>query len=262
MSGMLRASTFWGIEDKPGIAIERIRTYCPPEGYWLAFSGGKDSQVVKALADEAGVKYDSHFNLTTVDPPEVIRYVREHHPDVSLDRPAESMWKLIVRKKMPPTRQVRYCCEALKERGGMGRVVMTGIRWQESSMRSKRKIVESCFKHPGKVYVNPIIDWTADDIWQFIRERELPYCSLYDEGYDRIGCIMCPMVRKGRKRDVERFPKHYRAYMRTFGKMLEARKESGLTTIWQTSEEVMNWWMSESKGLSDTRQLTMFSMFE
>lgn len=259
---MLYEHTLLGFRDKVAIAHDRVRAYCPPEGYWLAFSGGKDSQVVKAVAGEAGVKYDAHFNLTTVDPPEVIRYVREYHPGVSIERPKKSMWRLIVDHHCPPTRRMRYCCEALKERGGIGRVVMTGIRWEESSMRKKRKMVESCFKHPGKVYVNPIIDWTSDDVWQFIRERDLPYCSLYDEGYERIGCILCPMARKGRKRDVERFPKYYNAYLRAFGKMLDHRSEHELRTIWQTPEEVMEWWLSESKGVMDTRQLTMFSMFE
>lgn len=57
-------------------AIERIKTFEPPEGYFLAFSGGKDSVVIKALADMAGVKYDAHYNITSVDPPELVRFVK------------------------------------------------------------------------------------------------------------------------------------------------------------------------------------------
>lgn len=258
---MLREQTLLGIVDKVQIALDRIRQFCPPEGYWLAFSGGKDSIVIKRLADMAGVLYDAHFSLTTVDPVEVLRYVREHHIDVSMERPEMSMWKLIIKKGMPPTRRVRYCCEYLKERGGRGRVLLTGIRGEESHARRKRKMVEFCYKHSDKRYVHPIIDWTEGDVWEFIRQQELPYCSLYDEGFKRIGCVLCPLHR-GRKTDIERFPGFYKAYLRTFDKMLDERKRKGLNTVkWTDSQAVMGWWLSESKVRYDSRQ-QLFSMFE
>ena len=126
-------------------SIDRLKAFEPPEGYYLAFSGGKDSVVVKALMDMAGVKYDAHYRITSVDPPELVRFIKEKHPDVSRDYPrykdgtVATMWNLIPKKLMPPTRLVRYCCEVLKESGGDGRMTVTGVRWDESDNRKKNQ---------------------------------------------------------------------------------------------------------------------------
>lgn len=130
---------------KVEVAIERLKTFEPPEGYYLAFSGGKDSITIKALADMAGVKYDAHYNVTSVDPPELVQFIKKHHPDVAFEYPrykdgkVVTMWNLIPQKKMPPTRVVRYCCEKLKEGGGEGRFVVTGVRWAESAKRKNNR---------------------------------------------------------------------------------------------------------------------------
>lgn len=121
--------------DKVQTSIARLRAFEPEEGYYLAFSGGKDSVVIKALADMAGVKYDAHYNATTVDPPELVRFIKQEHPDVSFERPEKTMRQLIISKKAPPTRLQRYCCQKLKETHGVGRVTMTGVRWAESKGR-------------------------------------------------------------------------------------------------------------------------------
>lgn len=131
-------------KDKVQVAIERLKSFEPPEGYYLAFSGGKDSVVIKALADMAGVKYDAHYSLTSVDPPELVHFVKEFH-DVQIDAPKDkdgnrvTMWNMIPKHKMPPTRGVRYCCKDLKEVGGQGRMVITGVRWAESSNRKNNQ---------------------------------------------------------------------------------------------------------------------------
>ena len=139
---MLGQLNFEG-KDKIEVAIERIKMFEPKEGYYLAFSGGKDSIVVKELMNMAGVKYDAHYNNTTVDPPELIYYIRKYHKDVKIEHPEITMWKLIPKKLMPPTRIVRYCCAVLKEGGGIGRFVVTGVRWAESSRRkNSRQVIE------------------------------------------------------------------------------------------------------------------------
>ena len=99
-------------KDKVQVAIDRLKTFEPPEGYYLAFSGGKDSVVIKALADMACVKYDAHYNLTSVDPPELVQFIKTFD-DVVIERPKDkeghqvTMWRLIVKKKMPPTRKLK-----------------------------------------------------------------------------------------------------------------------------------------------------------
>jgi phosphoadenosine phosphosulfate reductase len=79
--------TLFGDIDKVQVAIDRIKQFEPPEGYYMAFSGGKDSETVYRLTEMAGVKFDAHFNLTSVDPPEVVRFVREFYPDVQRHPP-------------------------------------------------------------------------------------------------------------------------------------------------------------------------------
>lgn len=131
--------------DKVDKAIDRFRAYEPPEGYYLCFSGGKDSVVIKALADMAGVKYDAHYNVTGIDPPELVQFIRQVHSDVVFDIPHYkdgkriTMWNLIPKKKMPPTQIARYCCQHLKESGGQGRFVVTGVRWAESTKRKNNR---------------------------------------------------------------------------------------------------------------------------
>jgi phosphoadenosine phosphosulfate reductase len=239
-----------------------MQNFCPDEGYWLAFSGGKDSLVLKTLADMAEVKYDAHFNLTTVDPPEVLRYTIDHHADVVFEKPETTMWKLILKKRLPPTRRVRYCCEIFKEVGGRERVVLTGIRWAESVKRRERKMVETCYKHKSKTYVNPIIDWTHQEVWAFIYRHKLEYCDLYREGWHRIGCIGCPMAYwKTRIKEFRRWPKFRKAYIRTFEKLIASRLEAGLKTGWEIGEDVMKWWL-EIDDDEENGQLELFSMFE
>ena len=123
-------------------SLERLKAFEPEEGYYLAFSGGKDSVVCKALLDMAGCKYDATYRVTSVDPPELVRFIKNEHPDVKREVPRYSdtgkpitMWNLIPKKLMPPTRLVRYCCSSLKESGGDGRLTVTGVRWAESTNR-------------------------------------------------------------------------------------------------------------------------------
>lgn len=118
-------------------AIRYLQSFEPPdEPYYLCYSGGKDSDVIRMLASLAGVKHDIVNNHTTVDAPETVRYIRSI-PGIQINYPKLSMWQLIEKKKMPPTRLMRYCCEELKEHGGKGRVKITGVRWEESVNRAK-----------------------------------------------------------------------------------------------------------------------------
>ena len=234
-------------------AIARLREFEPPEGYWLAFSGGKDSCVLKWLADRAGAKYEAHYSITSCDPPEVVRFIREQHPDVSRDKPPVTMWAGIV-KWGYPTRCIRWCCRELKERGGVGRVVPTGVRWAESPRRKARHGVVSHWDKPRKTLVNPIVDWSDEDVWSCIRGEGIPYCSLYDEGWKRLGCVLCPQNRKVQEQLV-RWPKMARAWRLAFQRLWESAPTStmasvrALPTQWSSCEALWQAWLDRDSSL-------------
>lgn len=277
-------------------AIERIKVFensakrhGDGNGYYLAFSGGKDSVVTKALMDMAGVSYDAHYRVTSVDPPELVHFIKDKYPDVEFSYPKYpdgtriTMWNLIAKRMTPPLRISRYCCSDLKEDGGDGRFTVTGVRWAESVNRSKnhgevtlmdkkagkdladnpdfkqtrqggvvlvndnsdsRQVIDACVTR-YKTVLNPIIDWTDNEVWEFIRAENIPYCGLYDEGFHRLGCIGCPMGRRHqREQQFLRWPKYKRAYLRAFDKMLKVREEKNMP--WRggnTAMDVFNLWM-------------------
>jgi len=246
------------------VAVERIRYFEPKEGYYLAFSGGKDSVCIKALADMAGVKYDAHLAVTGIDPPELYKFVREHHPDVQWDKPGREHGGFFeaIMKFGFPTRRVRWCCRYMKESGGDGRRIMTGVRAAESTLRSKRKMVETSNKQGNRTwYLHAIFDWTDDDVWNFIKANEIPYCELYDEGLDRLGCIGCPMAREGRRGQFRRWPKYERAWRSAFRRLFGAFKARDHKLIkqwgWQDGDAMFEWWLSDDNGTKyDEEQCT------
>jgi phosphoadenosine phosphosulfate reductase len=158
-----------------------------------------------------------------------------------------------------PMMNKRFCCKILKENGGSGRLVITGVRAKESTRRSKRKMFEVCYNDNSKRFLHAIFDWSEDDVWRFLGDR--PHCSLYDEGFSRIGCIMCPMSRKqGMTKAAERWPKYYQAYLRAAEMFLKYREEKGLDCYgWKTAQEVIDWWISgEGQYKTDPNQTRLF----
>lgn len=259
--------------DMVEVAIERLKAFEPKEGYFLAFSGGKDSVTIKTLADMAGVKYDAHYRVTSVDPPEVVRFVKTF-PDVHFDFPVDSegrvitMWNLIPKKAMLPTRTVRYCCKALKEEAGEGRFVVTGVRKDESVRRaatrgglelgkkksSDRDLLDPDNPTPEMMYhcqtyyrkvLNPIVDWTTDEVWEFIKEYNVRYCCLYDQGYKRLGCIGCPMTTtKICLEEFRRYPKYKDNYLRAMQRLIDNNKANpNVNNMFDTPEEMFEWWV-------------------
>ena len=260
---MLIEQTLFGAEDKVADAIKLLREHEPPEGYYLCFSGGKDSVVLYDLAKRANVKFDAHHNITTVEPPELLKFIRKHYPEIKNERPPKSMFQLIVHYKIPPLQNARYCCRDLKERYGEGRVKLTGIRSEESSRRAKRHAVEK----GNTSFVHPIKEWTTADIWQYIRENNLPYCSLYDEGFPRIGCVLCPFQSpKNNERDLKRFPQFAHYYLQACrkswevnqGKFTIARKG----VVWTSGDDIFDWWLNKLRRIEiadDCNSVPLFS---
>lgn len=283
--------------EKERIAIERLRSFEPEtEPYYLCYSGGKDSDVIRILAQLAGVKHEIHHNLTSVDAPETIRYIKSI-PGVIIDIPHDkngnrvSMWSLIIKRGMPPTRLMRYCCSDLKEKGGKGRMKITGVRAAESVNRTRnagmikiigkpkkvqklaenigtdysipkaggivmnmdndesRRLVEQCYRTTSTM-LNPIIDWTDDDVWEFLRHYGCPSNPLYQCGHKRIGCIGCSMQNdKKRIEEFDVYPKYKNLYIRAFDKMLTAHPKKEYA--WKTGVDVFDWWTG-----FDSNQLT------
>ena len=269
--------------DMVEVAIERLKAFEPEEGYYLAFSGGKDSVTVKALADMAGVKYDAHYRVTSVDPPELVKFVKTFS-DVEFEFPVDdegrviTMWNLIPKRAMLPTQIVRYCCAALKESGGEGRFVITGVRKDESVRRAatrgglelgekksdKRDLLDpdnptpEMFYHCKTYYrkvLNPIIDWTTDEVWEFIKEYQVRYCCLYDEGYTRLGCIGCPMATTtARLNEFKRYPKYKENYMRAIKKLMENNRRKSIGDRFTSPEEMFDWWMTRGVAPNDKQE--------
>lgn len=267
----------------------------------ITYSGGKDSQVLVALAERSGIDFEVVNSHTTADAPETVYFIREQFRQMenrgincTIEKPRykgkpTSMWSLIPQKMMPPTRLVRYCCAVLKENTGRDRFIATGVRWAESTRRKnsrgvmelmhkdpakriilmgdndeKRQLFETC-NLKSKMTVNPIVDWTDDDVWDYIHSERLPINSLYCEGWKRVGCIGCPLAKRGggRQREFLRWPKYEELYVAAFDRMLEARKKRNLesegkkfaTDDWQSGRDVFRWWM-EDKNVAG--QLSMF----
>jgi phosphoadenosine phosphosulfate reductase len=241
------------------VAIDRIRAHCPPEGYWLAFSGGKDSTVVYALAQMAGVAYDVHYQVTGIDPPELVEHIRDHYPGVKFERHERSIWRWIETSGLP-TCINRWCCRALKEGGGAGRTVLTGVRWAESSRRRQRRMVEPCYRDDRRLFVHPIIDWSDTQVWQFIRSHHLPYCQLYDEGFRRLGCVMCPCSsRSDTARGARRWPKIAEAWRRAAYRAW-ARQTPGMQKF-ETAEDYWQWWLSRKSRVEFEAQKAQLALF-
>jgi phosphoadenosine phosphosulfate reductase len=253
----------------------------------ITYSGGKDSDVLLHLAQVSGIPFEAQHSLTTADAPETVYHVRDTFKrledngikctvdkHVKPDGTRTTMWNLIPKKLMPPTRLVRYCCEKLKEGGGKGRFIATGVRWDESVARKQnrgaleviagkkqnslilsndndedRRLFESC-QLKGQRVVNPIVDWKDADIWGYVRSENICLNPLYQCGFDRVGCIGCPMAAtKGRQFEFARYPKYKAMYIAAFGRMLEERKRRGkMQGTWNmetTAEDVFHWWMED-----------------
>lgn len=248
----------------------------------ITYSGGKDSDVLLHLARTSGIPFEVLHSLTTADAPETVRHVydtfrrlEEKGVKCTVDKHVQpdgsrvTMWNLIPRKLMPPTRVVRYCCAELKEGGGKGRFIATGVRWAESTARRKnrggwevlhsnrqkslilandneedRRLFETC-QMKGKRVVNPIIDWKDDDVLDYAAVEKIPMNPLYCEGFCRVGCVGCPMASKARAMEFTRYPRIKAAYIRAFDRMLEERRKRSLPSQWQSGVDVFHWWMED-----------------
>lgn len=258
--------------------------YDAENGFYLAFSGGKDSQALYHITQLAGVRFHGHMNLTSIDPPEVIRFVKKNYPEVELIKPKKSIFSLAVEKQILPTMHVRWCCAEYKETAGAGKVTLIGIRKAESARRAKRNEVEinnrkfsgtlegldeyrqelkakraryksqkngvnitnadqeqtlGCISGKESLLISPIIHWNEKDVWEFLNDViEVPHCSLYDEGWHRLGCIGCPMS-SAKQKQIEntRYPHVKRNWIKAI-KAIRGGQNSFQATFGGTSKRI------------------------
>lgn len=218
------------------------------------------------------------MNLTSVDPPEVIRFVRTEYPSVIMIKPKMSIYEM-AKKKGVPMRNARWCCQKYKEMAGAGKVTLIGIRHEESSRRKKREEVEisqrkysgdlagldeyrksvnitnasdertlGCIHGKETLLISPIIHWTMADVWEFLNKVvRVSHCCLYDEGFPRIGCLCCPLPNpQYRMRDIERYPHLKRNWLKTIQWLMDNGKIKN--TVFKSAEDYFNWWIS-GKGV-------------
>ena len=240
----------------------------PENGFYNTFSGGKDSQSLYHLVKLAGVKAKTHMNLTSVDPPEVIRFVKTQYPDVELIKPRMSIYEMAKKKHILPTMRFRWCCAEYKEMSGAGKVTLIGVRREESARRAKRGEISTnikgkrteesfdqwseheekmvtCVGGKDKILVSPIIHWTERDVWEFLNSNGIPHCCLYDQGYARIGCICCPMSNHRQKvKDIERWPHVKRNWIKTIQWLIDNGYTKHNAGKVNGTESFFRWWIS------------------
>ena len=208
------------LEKKVERAIRLLQSIPQDGDIELSYSGGKDSDVILELAKMAGIPYRAIYKATTIDPPGTIAHAKEMGAEVI--HPKKTFFQLVSKSGFP-SRFQRFCCSVLKEYKVCDRAIQ-GIRRCESRKRAEKyKEPEVCrvysAKEKVKVYL-PILEWTDQDVAEFIKERNIKCHPLYYSGgqFDvtkRLGCMGCPLAsRKKRIQFFKENPKWLKAWIR------------------------------------------------
>lgn len=210
-------------------SIEILKMMCGNSGCWILDSGGKDSSILKHIALKSGIPFKIEHSHTTVDAPETVYFIRREKQrfeqmgiEYLIEYPKLTMWQLIVKNGMPPTRLARYCCKELKENFGVGKRIATGVRKAESRNRAENQGVVTIPKPSielkeridnvnfhqtdrggvvvlnvdngenreivehcitqSKVLINPLIDWDDEFVWWYIKHEDILINPLYNNG--------------------------------------------------------------------------------
>lgn len=226
------------LERKVAQSIKLLQLACKGKKVELAYSGGKDSDVILQLAKEAGIDFVPIYKMTTIDPPLTIKHAKDN--GCTIMRPKRSFFKIVEANGIP-SRYRRFCCSELKEYKVMDDAII-GVRRAESFKRAARyKEPIVCRNYKKGEHVNlilPILEWTNQDIEEFIADRGIRCHPLYyDEQGNfhverRLGCIGCPLAGKKKVIDTFRqYPKFAKAYIRAAGIYLKTHPNAKVGNV-------------------------------
>lgn len=223
------------LQKKVCAAIKLLRTISEMYGdvIEVAYSGGKDSDVILQLVKESGIPYRAIYRSTTIDPPGTIKHVLDM--GVEIIRPKETFAQLIASRGLP-NRKRRFCCSVLKEYKILNKVVL-GIRRQESHKRAERYREPTQCRLYGKgcecEQILPILEWTLDDVTEFLKERHIQCAPVY---YDecgvfrserRLGCLGCPLAsRRHRIAEFKKYPGMVKLYINACKRYFDSHPNS------------------------------------
>ena len=237
------------LKKKVDFAIKLLQSIPQDGDIEISYSSGKDSDVILELAKMAGIPYRAIYKATTIDPPQTIAHAREMGAEVVY--PKKTFFQLVSKSGFP-SRFQRFCCSVLKEYKVCDRAIQ-GIRRSESRKRAEKyKEPEVCrvysAKEKVKVYL-PILEWTDQDVAEFIKERNIKCHPLYYSGgqFDvtqRLGCMGCPLA--SRKKRIQFFkdnPKWLKAWIRAGQKRYtsEAYQNGGAKHKFNDAYEAMGY---------------------
>jgi phosphoadenosine phosphosulfate reductase len=231
----------------------------------LAFSGGKDSIVLEHLAKSCMAKYQPVMVNTTIEMPSTLPFIRRNYPYVAIQSPPLNFADLVRKKGFLPSIKYRYCCNYLKKIKVERSIVLTGVRRAESWKRKSRGLVEKdtrgkrvsfelndidtivlddCFSKRRNLIINPLIDWSDADIYEYISANSLELPSSYSLGYKRLGCVFCPLSsRSALKLDIEVYSAYVPFFLRLIAELV--RNNDYCSHLSGNEHVIFDFWLSK-----------------
>lgn len=238
------------LADKERRAIKILRMYRGDGPIEVSYSGGKDSDVILTLTKMAGIPYRAIYKNTTIDPPGTVQHCKDNGVEVVM--PKESFFDLIEKNGFP-NRFARHCCRVLKEYKVLDSAIH-GIRKSESTKRASRykeyakqpnddllfDIAEDikepivCRNYSKSERVNvflPILDWSDNDVVNFIKAHSLQCHPLYYESGEfnvkcRVGCIGCPQAADKGLATFRKYPKMAKQWIKAGQRFIDGHPDS------------------------------------
>lgn len=241
--------------DGPEEAVRFLKDNLAGKGeIFVAFSGGKDSICCAELMRMSGLPYRLFYSFTGIEPPEVVRFIRKHYSECVFLKQKRTFWQYLA-VMCPPSNNIRWCCHLFKKEISWSlphKHRVMGIRTEESWKRADYNRIDPHRKRQDIAYY-PIFHWKEFQVWDFIESNQLPYPSLYDEGFDRIGCIICPYHSgsngKLHQKYRDRWPKYFEIWEREIAKLYEKRKAQGAIMGYPSPQEFCAAWYKNKQAI-------------